>query len=162
VDLEFEIIAIGSRDSVPSFHAVAGCASASASKPPFLDLVVIVVEFPISFAPPLLPPPLDCLKPLAYPFPSLSPPFAPELPSHRLLLNNGFIAGAETAISETNVSRTPQIVELPIWDVAARVRMQRSKAVVMTNKPEERRRLMMSFRRRELDFYQEREEDRED
>jgi hypothetical protein len=70
-----------------------------------------------------------------------------ELDIHLLLLNKGLIAGAETVITLTKVSRMPQIVEWPIWDTDFRVRMQRSKAAVMMKRPDERKSPIMSLRR---------------
>jgi hypothetical protein len=58
------------------------------------------------------------------------------------------MAGAETAIIETKVSRLAQIVEFPIWPASSSVRIQRRGAAIITNIPEQRRRLMTSLRRR--------------
>lgn len=56
------------------------------------------------------------------------------------------MAGAEIAITETKVSRIPQIVDLLTWLRSARLRTHRSRAAVMTNIPEDRRRPIMSLR----------------
>lgn len=79
--------------------------------------------------------------------PELAPFLELALPTQLFLLNNGLMAGAEIAMSETKVSRIAQIVETPMWSVAASVRTQRRTAAVMTNMPEERSSPIIIFRR---------------